>query len=44
MVVNPNANKINDLYVRPVSFAQGIEQFLTDKKARYATDRDLMER
>ncbi len=44
IVVNKGAKTISDLYVRPVSFPQGVEPLLQDKKSRHMTGRDYMEK
>ncbi|KRX03411.1 hypothetical protein PPERSA_02790 [Pseudocohnilembus persalinus] len=44
LVCNPNNGNINDLYIQPVSFPNGVEQFIHDIKAKYEKSRDLNER
>lgn len=44
IVVSPNANTFKDLYIQPVSFAQGVEKYLNDSKLRSPGRKDEMER
>lgn len=40
IVVDEKAKKINDLYVQPVGFTEGISRFLHDSKAAYFGKQD----
>lgn len=40
LIVDSNARKINELYVEPVGFTEGITKFLHDSKAKYFGKQD----
>ena len=44
ILVNPKARKIDELYVKPVGFTEGVTTFLHDSKARYFSRQDDVER
>jgi len=44
IVVAPGAKTIKDLYVQPISFTQGVEKYLEDKKSRFPHRKDELER
>lgn len=44
IVVSPGAKTIHDLYVQPITFPQAIEKYLDDKKARFPSGKDQLER
>ena len=43
VVVNPNANKITDLCIQPISFPQGVEKDLWQYKAKYHKGKEQFE-
>lgn len=44
LVVDPKARKIEELYVQPVGFTEGVARFLHDSKARYFGRQDEEEK
>lgn len=44
LLVDPKARKINELYVQPVGFNEGIARFLHDSKARFFGRQDEEEK
>lgn len=44
LVVDPKARKIDELFVRPVNFTQGVSKFMHDHKGRFFEPKDEWER